>query len=361
MLLSYVPQSDRTTLINEAPVASAASARTDEDVAVQIALAGSDPDGDALTYAIVSPPAHGTLSTVDGDKVTYTPVAGYNGPDSFSFKANDGMLDSAPATVSVVVSRVNHAPIAVNDAVVEMSYVDTTNHTISGVTDSFSPYMIGQPLSEESSPEPVTNSPASSDWSLVLLGIGALAMLIRHRRLAQVWRMQEEAVARPLVDSAMLKVTARFAVIFGLFDGVIFLLASRTTAIFELCVATARMATWLIGLFGMSASQNGIDVVISNRILRIGGDCSGVFLAALFCSLILAYPVTWRTRWMGILGGLAALVVANLARLVAVAFLSVAAPSVFQVAHDFFFQVGMVLVLLAVWAAWLAFARRHVA
>jgi hypothetical protein len=40
------------------------------------------------------------------------PVANYNGSDSFTFKANDGMVDSNIATVSVTVNPVNDAPVA---------------------------------------------------------------------------------------------------------------------------------------------------------------------------------------------------------------------------------------------------------
>jgi hypothetical protein len=44
------------------------------------------------------------LSPVSGAGVTYTPAANYNGPDSFTFKANDGSLDSAPAMVTITVT-----------------------------------------------------------------------------------------------------------------------------------------------------------------------------------------------------------------------------------------------------------------
>jgi hypothetical protein len=43
--------------------------------------------------------------------VTYTPHANYNGPDSFSFRANDGMATSGVATVSLAVNAVNDAPV----------------------------------------------------------------------------------------------------------------------------------------------------------------------------------------------------------------------------------------------------------
>src|SRR5437867_10215190 len=63
----------------------------------------------------MSSPAHGSLSGA-APNVTYTPALNYNGSDSFSFKANDGSLDSNTATVSITVNAVNDAPVAVGDA-----------------------------------------------------------------------------------------------------------------------------------------------------------------------------------------------------------------------------------------------------
>ncbi len=57
-----------------------------------ITLSGSDVDGDGLAFTIVDQPAHGALSGIAPD-LTYTPVADYNGPDSFTFLVNDGALD----------------------------------------------------------------------------------------------------------------------------------------------------------------------------------------------------------------------------------------------------------------------------
>src|SRR5207244_1837270 len=99
------------TPVNDAPVATAQSVSTNQDTAKAITLTATDVDGDTLTYAVVTAPTHGTLSGV-APNVTYTPAAGYNGPDSFTFKANDGTVDSAAATVSVTVVHVNHAPVA---------------------------------------------------------------------------------------------------------------------------------------------------------------------------------------------------------------------------------------------------------
>ncbi|HEX9998022.1 MAG TPA: Ig-like domain-containing protein [Abditibacterium sp.] len=99
---------------NDAPVASAQSVSTSEEVAQTIVLSATDIDGDALTFTIETPPTHGTLSGT-APNLTYTPDANYNGADSFTFKAKDATLESAAATVTIGISAVSDAPIAVSD------------------------------------------------------------------------------------------------------------------------------------------------------------------------------------------------------------------------------------------------------
>lgn len=103
--------------VNDAPTATAQQVTTDEDTAKAITLAGADIDGDALTFMTVTPPAHGVLSGT-APNLTYTPTPNYNGPDAFTFKVNDGKVDSAPATVSITVRAVPDAPRAVAQTVV---------------------------------------------------------------------------------------------------------------------------------------------------------------------------------------------------------------------------------------------------
>lgn len=105
------------TPVNDAPVALAQSRTTAEDQPLTIVVAGTDVDSANLTYAVASGPAHGTLSGT-APNLTYTPAANYSGPDSFTFRANDGALDSAPATVSITVTPVNDAPVAIAQALV---------------------------------------------------------------------------------------------------------------------------------------------------------------------------------------------------------------------------------------------------
>src|SRR5205823_4275981 len=74
------------TPVNDAPVASNASATVAEDTALSGTVSGTDVDGDVLTYAVVNGPAHGTLTLNATGSFAYAPAANYNGPDSFTFR-----------------------------------------------------------------------------------------------------------------------------------------------------------------------------------------------------------------------------------------------------------------------------------
>ncbi len=94
-----------TISISHAPACDDVSLRTAVDTAVTIPLSCSDADGDALTLAIGDGPSKGSLGAISGGEVTYTPDAGAFGADSFTYSADDGQGDGAPATVSITISR----------------------------------------------------------------------------------------------------------------------------------------------------------------------------------------------------------------------------------------------------------------
>ncbi len=109
------PFTVKVNSINDAPVAVSQEVSTTEDVPVEITLGSVDIDTNAalLNYIINNPkvnaPKKGTLSG-SGQKVTYTPNPETNGVDTFTFLVNDGMYDSAPATVTVNIDAVADAP-----------------------------------------------------------------------------------------------------------------------------------------------------------------------------------------------------------------------------------------------------------
>jgi VCBS repeat-containing protein len=107
--------------VNDAPLAANDAYSVNEDTPLTVAAADgvlkndTDVDGNALTAVKVSDPAHGTLNLAADGSFVYTPAPNYNGPDSFTYKANDGTADSNVATVTITVNPVNDAPTAVAD------------------------------------------------------------------------------------------------------------------------------------------------------------------------------------------------------------------------------------------------------
>ncbi|MCB2074239.1 MAG: tandem-95 repeat protein, partial [Novosphingobium sp.] len=80
-----------------------------EDTAKQVTVAGSDVDGDTLSYSAGSA-SHGSVTGGSGGVFTYTPNANYNGSDSFVVTVSDGKGGTANQTVNVSVTAVNDAP-----------------------------------------------------------------------------------------------------------------------------------------------------------------------------------------------------------------------------------------------------------
>lgn len=105
--------------LNDAPSLSGVLAlTTNEDTAHNFNLvAGTDVDGDTLSYVITAAPSHGTLVCPVSTSVacTYTPDLNYNGADSFTYRVTDGTLSSATLTATITINPVNDAPIVAAD------------------------------------------------------------------------------------------------------------------------------------------------------------------------------------------------------------------------------------------------------
>lgn len=92
------------------------------------AAPATDVDNDVSTFTahIVTGPTNGLLSQNADGSYTYTPNADFNGVDSFTYRVNEGALDSNPATVTITVASVNDAPAGQSSTVTtleDMPYV----------------------------------------------------------------------------------------------------------------------------------------------------------------------------------------------------------------------------------------------
>jgi hypothetical protein len=125
---------------NVAPVANDDAFDVNEDSARIVVAPGvlgndTDADGDPLTAVLVTGPAHGSLVAHPDGGFTYEPVDNYFGPDSFTYKASDGLAESNIATVTIAVNPLNDAPVAVNDSVTTDEDVAFAGSVIGNDTD----------------------------------------------------------------------------------------------------------------------------------------------------------------------------------------------------------------------------------
>ncbi len=107
----------KITVVNRAPTANDQAVSTNEETPLPITLTGGDADNDTLTYSLLMLPANGTLSGM-APNLTYTPDPDYFGPDSFTFKVNDGLADANIATINITVNSVNDPVVAADDSAI---------------------------------------------------------------------------------------------------------------------------------------------------------------------------------------------------------------------------------------------------
>lgn len=110
---------------NRSPQAIGQSLFTEFGIALPVVLSGTDPDGDSLTFSVVNPPSHGTLSGVP-PQLIYTPAPGYAGSDAFAFVANDGRVASIPAEIAITILADEAVPMAPTG----LTAVATSGHRI---------------------------------------------------------------------------------------------------------------------------------------------------------------------------------------------------------------------------------------
>ena len=107
--------------VNDAPVAMNDTYGTDEETPLisdpeSVLDNDTDVENHALTAILVSGPANGDLTLNLNGTFIYTPASNFSGSDTFTYRANDGDLNSNVATVTIMVNSVNDAPVANPDS-----------------------------------------------------------------------------------------------------------------------------------------------------------------------------------------------------------------------------------------------------
>lgn len=114
---------------------------------------------------------------------------------------------------------------------------------------------------------------------------------------------------------------------------------------------TATATGALANLTGVPAAVFGQDVFLPTRVLSVNTECTGLFLLLAFVALVLCSPAAPWSKLRGLLVGGPVILGANMVRLLLVVHISGNDGAAFGILHDYLFQAGMLLVVLAVWGA----------
>lgn len=156
------------TPVNDAPAGPPVALTTPEDTAISSSVTATDPEGDPLTFTVLQPPAHGTVTLLPNGSFTYVPAPDYNGPDSFNVLVNDGHGGTSVIPVNITVTPVNDLPTARPDAQTINENTVATGNVLSNDSDPD-----GDPLSVVSF---TVNGTTHAAGTTVILTSGALSI-----------------------------------------------------------------------------------------------------------------------------------------------------------------------------------------
>jgi VCBS repeat-containing protein len=131
----------KSTPVNDTPVAVAdayiGTEDTTLDATIGIGLLANDTDidHDSLTAVLVDDVLNGALALAADGTFSYAPDLNFNGSDSFTYKANDGSLDSNIVIVTITIGAVNDAPVAVANMYTKAEDTTSTGHILTNDTD----------------------------------------------------------------------------------------------------------------------------------------------------------------------------------------------------------------------------------
>jgi len=159
-------------------------------------------------------------------------------------------------------------------------------------------------------------------------------------KLGELWRRPE---ARFLV---------LFLAILGSSFTIIALRPVDTALVAPYTAFIARLSGSALRLLGEQATVAGCVVSSPRFAVTIFNGCNGLITSLIFISGVLAFPARWSAKAIGVVGGLLAIQLINLVRVVSLFYIGIYFPALFNDAHIVIWQSVVILAGVALWIAW---------
>lgn len=124
-----------------------------------------------------------------------------------------------------------------------------------------------------------------------------------------------------------------------------------------LALAFTTVGGFVLNLLSLKATASGTTLQVEGFAAKIDDVCTGVFVVAIYCAAVLAYPSQMKEKLKGVLLGASVIFSLNLVRVVSLMYIGRYFPSFFETAHLLIWQS---LVIFAALVAWLYWTERFV-
>ncbi len=146
-----------------------------------------------------------------------------------------------------------------------------------------------------------------------------------------------------------------FLIILGLSFTVVALRSVNDAVVVPYTALIARVSGAILRLFGESATVSGCIVSSPRFAVEIFNGCNGLITSLIFVSGVLAFPAKWPAKVIGVIGGLLAIQVINMVRIVSLFYVGVFFPALFNDAHIYIWQSVVILAGVGLWIGWAHF------
>lgn len=120
-----------------------------------------------------------------------------------------------------------------------------------------------------------------------------------------------------------------------------------------LAVITTATIGWLLEATGINIAIHGTYITLGNNYWEVSSECTAVNVVILFASFVLAYGASLKAKILALITGIPFIVLANLARLFVLAWITELFPGQSRFFHDYAWQAAFVILVVAMWLAWI--------
>ncbi len=114
----------------------------------------------------------------------------------------------------------------------------------------------------------------------------------------------------------------------------------------------AKVAGRILQGLGEKVTVRGCLLASPRFAVTIFNGCNGLITTLIFLSAVLAFPVGWRPKLIGVVGGIVAIQLINMIRIVSLYYIGAFFPSWFNNAHVVVWQSIVILAGVALWVFW---------